>query len=159
MNKKKPTPLSKNKAPKNNSYIAGFTLIEILVSALVLSLVISGLSYVFLAGKRHGFHSRTRVQAIELGRLFVAPLQMDVTMTERSSGAQNGWGQANNGLNTGVRYCDDDAGHTQQLGCPSQAERTIDGVTYEATYTVNQDTPIDNINKVKVDITWSEPAP
>lgn len=152
------TPLDKYKASDSNNYLTGFTLIEILVAVLLLSLVMTGLAYVFVAGKRHLLHTRSKMQAAELGRLFLAPLQMDVTMSERSSGAQNGWGQANNGLNTGIRYCDSDAGHTQQTGCPSQAERTIDSIVYEATYTINQDNPITNVNKVKVDITWTEPT-
>lgn len=127
----------------------GFTLLEIIVATLILALVMTGLANIFLAAKRHLTHTRSKIQAAELGRLFLAPLQMGVR--------QDTWADTNNALKAGVRYCDDDAGHTQQPGCPTQAERTLDGIIYEAKYTINRDNPITNANKIKVDITWTEP--
>ena len=125
----------------------GFTLLEILVATLILALVTTGLAYVFLAGKRHILHTRSKIQAAELGRLFLAPLQMDVR--------QDTWNQAANALSAtppGGRDC------ASQPGCPAAPERTLDGITYDARYTINRDNPIPNVNKVKVDITWTEPA-
>jgi len=128
----------------------GFTLMEILVSALILALVMTGMANIFLASRRHLMRTRSKIQAAELGRLFLAPLQMGVR--------QDTWADSNNVLHEGTWYCDGVAGHTQQPGCPSEAERTLDGIIYKAKYTINRDNPIANVNKVKVDITWTEPS-
>jgi len=122
-------------------YLKGFTLLEILVSTVILALVMTGLAYVFLAGRTHLKHARSRIQAAELGRFFLAPLQMFVTATEHPSGAQNGWNQANNCLTGGA-------------GCPGA--QTIGATTYTPTYSF---TPITGttLQKVKVTISWPEP--
>jgi prepilin-type N-terminal cleavage/methylation domain-containing protein len=112
----------------------GFTLMEILVAALIMVLVMTGLTSVFVAGRRHILHTRSRIQAAELGRLFLTPLQMDVR--------QDQWGSSNC-LRTGT-------------GCPGA--QTIDSITYTPTYTRTLDSPITNLNKVKVTINWTEPS-
>ena len=128
----------------------GFTLLEIIVATLILALVMTGLVNVFLAAKRHLTHTRSKIQGAELGRLFVTPLQMYVR--------QDTWNQSGNALNIGTRYCDNDAGHTQQPNCPSQAERTLDGIEYKAQYDITSPfAPSSDIRKVKVTINWTEP--
>ena len=109
----------------------GFTLIEIIVATFVLALVITGLAYVFLAGKRHILHTRSKIQAAELGRLFLAPLQMDVRQDEWSS----------NCLSAGT-------------GCPGI--QAIDNISYTPTYDIT-DVSGTNLRKVKVTINWTEP--
>ena len=109
----------------------GFTLIEILVSALILALVMTGMANVFLASRRHLMHTRSKIQAAELGRLFLAPLQMDVRQDQWSS----------NCLGSGT-------------GCPGT--ETIDNITYTPTYNRTLNSPITNLNKVKLTITWNE---
>lgn len=146
-----PTPIIKQKMSKNK-LVWGFTLLEILVAALILALVTTGLAYVFLAGKRHLLHTRSKIQATELGRLFLAPLQMDVTMSERTSGAQNGWGQVNNCLTS----------DGTSPGCPV-AQPPVDGITYTPTYQntpllVDAQNPLGRLRKVKVTINWTEPS-
>ncbi len=109
----------------------GFTLIEILVSALILALVMTGMANIFLASRRHLMHTRSKTQAAELGRLFLAPLQMDVRQDQWSS----------NCLGSGT-------------GCPGA--ETIDNITYTPTCNRTLNSPITNLNKVKLTITWNE---
>ena len=150
MNKKNFSLSSKNRAISKNTCLGGFTLLEILVSAFILVLVTTGLASVFLAGRRHILSTRTKIQAAELGRLFLAPLQMDVTMSERTSGAQNGWGQANNCLTS----------NGTSPGCPTATP--VDCITYTPTYQntpllADAQNPLGRLRKVKVTINWTEP--
>lgn len=107
------------------------TLFEILVAVIILALVVTGLANVFVAGKRYIQHTRARMTGGELGKVFLDPLQNDVN--------QSTWGT------------------TSRLG---QESAPVQNVTldreYTGTYTINRDSPIANINKVKVDITWNE---
>jgi prepilin-type N-terminal cleavage/methylation domain-containing protein len=64
--------------PANSKYAQGFTLFEILVATIILSLVILGLTGVFVSGNKHMIHARERITSFELGKLFMDPLQMDV---------------------------------------------------------------------------------
>jgi len=135
MNKKEFTPLDKNKATTRINYLTGFTLVEVLVAVIILALVTTGLAYVFLAGKRHMLHTRSKMQAAELGRLFLAPLQMDVR--------QDQW--ASNCLGAGT-------------GCPASPANdvTVDNITYEPATTVTQNFSGTTLSKVKLTITWNE---
>ena len=56
----------------------GLSLVEILVSLVIMGLVMVGLVNIFISGKRWTLHSRSRITAGELGRYFLDPLQMDV---------------------------------------------------------------------------------
>jgi len=120
-----------------NMHKKGFTLIEILIAAFVLALVITGLACVFLAGKRLILHTRSRMQAAELGRYFLSPFQMQVR--------QDQW--ASNCLGTGTL-----------ANCPDEIIGTGWGMdrNYTVSYTVANNYPISNLNKVKVKIAWSE---
>lgn len=111
----------------------GLTLIEILISTLILSLVMTGLANIFLAGKRHVLHSRSRMAGGELGRYFLDRLQMDVR--------QDQWGD--NCLSGGA-------------GCP--AAQTINNIQYNPAYNIS-DVSGTTLRKVKVNITWDEPPP
>lgn len=107
---------------------------EVLVSAFIMAVIMAGLANIFLAGKRHIVHSRTRTSGSELGRYFLDPLQMQVR--------QDRWG--NNCLSTG--NCPD-----QTLGITQGLDRD-----YTAHYTVINNSPANNLNKVEVEISWSE---
>lgn len=113
----------------------GFTLIEILVSAVILALVMTGLANIFIAGKRHILHSRSRMTSGELARFFLDPIQMQVR--------QDQW--ATNCLGTG-----------NPVNCPSQIQ-TIDGTTYTANWSVTN-APA-TLRKVIANITWTEVQP
>lgn len=69
----------------------GFTILELLISAILLALVVAGLVSIFVTGKRYSVHSTSRIQAAELAKYFAEPLQMQVR--------QDQW--ANNCLGTG----------------------------------------------------------
>ena len=49
------------------------TLLEVIISVVILSLVITGLVNVFILGKRYIEHSRCRVTAAEIGKDFLDP--------------------------------------------------------------------------------------
>ena len=125
----------------------GFTLIEIIIATLILALVTTGLAHVFLAGKRHILHTRSKIQAAELGRLFLDYLPMHVR--------QDTWDQAANALSITLPAGRDCA---SQPGCPAlPAERTLDGITYNPQYYISNVGT--SLRKVKVTINWTEPTP
>lgn len=148
MGKKGFTPLEAiGRQQKAKRPLTGFTLMEIIVSVFILSLVMAGFADVFFFGKRNIVTSRSKIQAGELGKLFLAPLQMDVTMSERSLGANNGWGQANNCLSS------------NGIIPPCPAAQTIDGVSYTPAYSIGyipSEPPI--LRRVKLTITWPKPS-
>ncbi len=106
------------------------TLLEILISVIILALVVTGLANVFVAGKRYIQHNRSRMTGGELGKYFLDPLQTDVNASTWST----------NRLGT----------HTA-----SPVNVTLDR-QYTGTYTITNNSPATNINKVKVNITWTE---
>ena len=148
MGKKGFTPLEAiGRQQKAKRPLTGFTLMEIIVSVFILSLVMAGFADVFFFGKRNIVMSRSKIQAGELGKLFLAPLQMDVTMSERSLGAHNGWGQANNCLTSNGTIP------------PCPAAQTIDGISYTPSYQIGNVTdPSLQLRKVTVTITWPKPS-
>lgn len=131
----------------------GFTLLEVLVSIIILSLVLIGIINVFVSGKRWILHSRERMAGGELGKLFLAPLQTGVRADT--------WGDVGNPLALGLSYCDGVGGHTQQPGCPSSQNRTLDNIAYSAQYDINNVTTRaepNNIRRVVATISWNAPT-
>ncbi len=123
----------------------GFTLIEIIVAAFILALVTTGLAYVFLAGRRHLAHTRSKIQAAELDRLFLAPLQMQVK--------QSDWNSSTNDYNS--------PNLLQKVTRTGSPER-LDGIDYTPTYEISVPpgfSPDSPMRKAKVTITWNEPTP
>ncbi len=123
----------------------GFTLIEILVSVLILALVTTGLASIFVASKRHILHARSRMQVAELGRLFLAPLQMQVK--------QSDWNSSTNDYNSP---------NLLQKGTRTDAPQRIDEIDYTPTYEISVPpgfSPDSPMRKAKVTITWNEPTP
>ena len=131
---------------------AGFTLMEILVSTLLIALTLLGLSNLFVAGKTHIQYSRTKMTGGELGKVFLDPLQMDVTQGERSLAAQNGWGQINNCLSS-----------NPTTNCPTQ--QSMDNVTYTSAYIIDN-VVVGNcvatnscLRRVQLTVIWPEAQP
>lgn len=116
---------------KQNNSQGGLSLLEILISMIILAVIMTGVSRLFLSGRKLILHSRSRITAAELGKYFLDPLQMDVR--------QDLWGS--NCLSSGI-------------GCPGA--QTINNITYTPTYSRTLNSPISNLNKVKVTITWTE---
>jgi len=166
MNKKGFTPLETiGRRQKAKVSLSGFTLIEIIVATFLLALVTTGLAYVFLAGKRHLLHTRSKIQATELGRLFLAPLQMDVRQdTWNNSPVGNppppvGTGNLI-GLDGNYRSTNIDLAKFPQYSTYTilswLEEPNLDGMSYYPTYSI---TPVSGttLRRVKVNINWYEP--
>jgi prepilin-type N-terminal cleavage/methylation domain-containing protein len=56
----------------------GFSLVEIMISTVVFALVVLGLTSVFIAASKHITHTRERMTSVQLGKLFLDPLQVYV---------------------------------------------------------------------------------
>lgn len=110
----------------------GLTLFEILVSVVILALVVTGLANVFVAGKKYVQHNKMRMSGGEVGKYFLDPIQNDVNASTWTT----------NGVGTGA--------------IPTET-KSIDGKSYTGTYTVSNDSPLTNINKVKVEVKWARP--
>ena len=137
------------------------TLVEIIVAAIILALSMLGLTNLFVSGKRYIMHARARMTGGEIGRLFLDPLNMAVrqdTWTTTTSALYDVVESPGPQLST-TRYCDSDPAHSamQQPGCPTADERTLDHIVYSATYNFTRNSPISNLTKVKLDVTWTEP--
>jgi Tfp pilus assembly protein PilV len=112
----------------------GLSFIEILVSAIIMALIMTGLANIFAASKRHILRSRSRITAAELSRHFLDLLHMDVR--------QDQWGSncvSNNNFcstwNTTSVY--------------------IDGYTYTPAYTSSA-VGTSSARKIRLNITWNE---
>lgn len=117
----------------------GFTILELLISAMILALIVAGLVSIFVTGKRYAVHSTSRIQAAELGKYFADPLQIQVR--------QDTWTAVGNCLGTG--------------NCPAQTW-TIGAIGYRADFTwtnVVSGIPGNTLRKVTTRITWTEPGP
>lgn len=112
-----------------------------------------GLTNLFVSGKRLLAHSRARMTGGEIGRLFLDPLNMAVR--------QDTWDDVANPLydnpaaGSTTRYCG--GGTPSQPGCPSASERTLGNIIYDAKYEFTRNSPINNLTKVRLDVTWTEP--
>lgn len=107
---------------------AGLTLMEIIVSMIIISLTILGLANLVVAGRRHIAHSRSRMVSSELGKYFVDPLANQVR--------QDLWGSTC--LSTGT-------------GCPGG--QNISGITYTPTYLIDD---FNGMRRVRLTISWNE---
>lgn len=90
----------------------GLSLLEILVSTILLALVIAALANIFIATKRLVMHTRSRTGAAELAARYLEPLHMQVS--------QQGW--ATNCLGVGTdANCDNSVSNptiTETVGAP-----------------------------------------
>lgn len=108
--------------------LKAFTLLEIIVSLVILSIVIAGLANVMVLGKRFILHSRSRRAGAELSM----PLQMQVRWDEWQLGA--------NCLSS-----------NPTSGCPAGPVQ-IGGIDYNPTWSI---TPIAGTAMRRVSITWT----
>lgn len=112
----------------------GLSLIEIIVSLILLSSVMAGIAGIFFAGKRHVMHARDRMASGELGKSFLDPMQMQVR--------QDTWDSVGNSLTP----------NTTPVTSPAVKVDTVD---YTPQYDVKAVTSKD-LRKVKVKINWTE---
>ena len=114
------------------------TLIEILISTVVLSLVFLGLLNLFISGRRFLEHSQSRMGGGELGKVFMDPLQMQVR--------QSDW------VNLGGTA----TGNQLQLGNSITSAQSLNGITYTATSAVYAVDAAGNLRGVQTSINWQE---
>ena len=108
------------------------SLLEIIVSTVILALVMTGLVNVFIAGKRYIQHSRYRIGGGEVGKKFLDPLQAYVRQDTWSS---NCFGTDNISNCAGV---------------------STTNSPYSAVYAISTHPSATNIKKVKTTISWAE---
>jgi len=134
-----PAPIVKKQLSFNEELVRGFTLLEIIVSTVILALVIAGMANIFVVGKRRIVSARSKIQGAELGRLFLDPLQGQVR--------QDQWGSNCLSNNTSC----------------SQQPQPLDNINYTPAYNISTiSVGVGNtllLRKVKVTITWNETAP
>jgi type II secretory pathway pseudopilin PulG len=150
------------------------TLLEILISVIILAVTVSGLAGIFLTGKRYVLHSRLRMSGGEFGKVFIDPLQAYVREAQTAAGADDAWDQPNNALlktDAGLRYCDSSLvpfldsnppPHAQQQpGCPLETNRTLaPKTTYTSRYEITDaPAPLANLRRVVTTIQWLERQP
>ena len=117
----------------------GFTLLEVLVSTIILSLIVGALASLYFGAKRWVLHSRMRMQATEVSTSYLDPLQRNVR--------QDQWNPASNCLST-----------NGAAGCNAVVD-TMEGVQYTPAYTIGAPPFGGNTKKVRFTITWNEPIP
>ncbi|MCX5695118.1 MAG: hypothetical protein NTW18_00420 [Candidatus Omnitrophica bacterium] len=103
------------------------TLLEIIVSTIILALVMTGLINVIVAGRQLLQHSRNRMGAGEIGKRFIDPLQNQVR--------QDTWSSSCFGTDS--------------------LTNSISGM-YTASYTINTHPSDAQIKKVKTKVSWTE---
>jgi hypothetical protein len=118
----------------------GLSLLEIIVALLILSLVMYGLTSLFIASKRFMYHSSSSVLSMEAGKYFFEDGGLAVTADNYSSG-QN------------CLYND--------AACSGSDNVTYNGIRYNITYHTQNVTNSTNANttlrKVIINVTWNEP--
>lgn len=145
----------------------GLTLLEILISTLIFALIVTSLVNLFVAAKRLTQHTRSRIQAAELGRLFLDPLQMDVRQdTWDNSPVGNppppvGTGNLI-GLDGNYRSTNIDLTKFPQYSTYTVLswleEPNLDGMLHYPTYSITAVSGT-TLRRVKVNINWYEPSP
>jgi len=120
---------------KNN----GFTLVEVVVSIVILALVVTGLVNIFLSSKRLALRTRSRMTGAELGKRFLDPLQSYIR--------QDTWA-GSNCFNT-----NNPSSPANMAACPNvPTSYPIGSSVYTPQYFIS-DAGTD-VKKVKVKITW-----
>ena len=118
----------------------GLTLLEIVIATVIFALIMTGLVNLFIAAKRLTLHARSRMQATELGKFFLDPLQRDVR--------QDTWETVNNCLNSDGSNCDTTA-------------QTLNNIDFTPQYQIDPvNDPAGNptsLRRVVVTLTWDEP--
>ena len=117
---------------------SGLSLLEIMISVLILAITLASLANVFVSGKRYILHARSRIRAAEMGKFFLEPLQMQVN---QGAWATNPLGQAS--------------------GTPLSAGPgfTLDTIPYSGNYTISSVPNNTALRKVVLTVSWTENAP
>lgn len=109
----------------------GLSLVEIVVSTILIALVLAGLANLFVAGRKYVTLNTSRTLGIELGKAFLDPLQMDVR--------QDLWG--NNCLSS-----------NPTSGCPTVW--IISNIPFTPSYNIGTVNGINTLRRVQLTISW-----
>ncbi len=145
---------------KNNK--RALTILEILISSVILAITVAGLSGIFISGKKYILHERMRMTSGSLGAAFIDPSQVAVSQGQTAVGSLDGWNQSNNGLRVtpagDFRYCDSDPAHAskQATFCPPASARTMSNTEYSAKYKIEDVGSTNPVRKVATTISWTE---
>jgi Tfp pilus assembly protein PilV len=112
---------------------AGISLLEVLVSMVLLALIMLGLASVYVAGRGYMVHNRARTSAGELATVFLEPLQNFVRQSDWDNSGSN-----NLSVNT---YSN---------------ATTVNGILYNSSFVMTNDPAGTTLRRVKVNITWNE---
>ena len=118
----------------------GLTLVEVIISTIILAITLAGMANLFISGKRWLMHSRSRVAGGEIGKLFLDPLSMQVQESD--------WDLGTNDLRAPRSW----------VGAPV----TVNQKLYTPTYTVSRvfNGPVDTgLRRVEVTVSWPEVNP
>lgn len=117
----------------------GISLLEVVISAVILALIMGGLGNLFVSGKRYILHNRYRMTAGELGKRFLDPILKDVKANIEGT-------------------CLGSNSENRAALCPGYAN--IEEIIYTPTYTnfekVKVGTNNLEIRKIVVSINWEE---
>jgi Tfp pilus assembly protein PilV len=116
-------------------YSSGISMLEIIISMMILALVLVGLINVFVVSRGYMAHGRSRISASQLATVFLDPLQNEVNQTS--------WNTSANLLNVTT---------VDRVGTAVP----IDGVYYTPTYNVTDQSSDTALRRVTVNITWNE---
>jgi prepilin-type N-terminal cleavage/methylation domain-containing protein len=110
----------------------GFSLVEVLVAAVVFSLIMLGMVSVFVSVSKNIIHTRERSTSAQLGKFFLDPLQKYVS--------QNTWDQVGNELSTGNR---------------TGTRQVINNRSFDERHVVSN-IAVTNLRRVTSTINWTE---
>ena len=150
---------------KSRTKDCGLTLVEIIISMVILAIIIGGIANLFLATKRHTLHSSFRMTAAGLGRYFLERLNLDVNQETWDNAPPSnlltvpiapikGYKSTNNPYPS--KYPNTD--YSTVIDPLGFEERLLDesNITYYPVYVVE---PRDGVRKVKLLINWTELSP
>ena len=120
---------------KKNMKHQGLSFIELLIAMVILGMTLAGFINVFASAKRLIALSQGRMSGGEIGRLVLDPLQTQVR--------EDRWGTAT-------------AVHCLSTNSCAPVAVAIQNRNYNAVYTIDNEQPIANVNRVTVDINWNE---
>ena len=113
---------------------SGISMLEIIISMMILALVLVGLVNVFVVSRGYMAHGRFRTSASQLATVFLDPLQNEVR--------QNDW--------------DNNATNNLSVRNVTRPSVTIDGVAYTPTYEITNESAGTALRRVRINVTWNE---
>jgi len=130
----------------------GFSMMEIIISMMLIAIVLIGLASLFLGSKRLILHSQSRMASGELGKVFLDPLHMQVR--------QDTWDGASNNLTIGYYRSTNNPfpAYGGYAVASWLSEPSLGGITYYPAYTVEDVGGNTNLRRATFTIGWVEPS-